>query len=489
MWIGFDTGLHFLEPEATHYQRFTRYNSFEQYKNSSVHHLQEDEEGIWIASSTGLYLLEPGKGITRRYAADEKATRYIPHHHLLHFYRDKAGIFWLATQGGGLIRFNPEDGSYRQFTTVEGLSSNIIYAVYEDDYGKLWLPSNYGLMQFDKITHEVNTYLKSEGIAHDEFNRFSHYRANDGRLYFGGLAGVTIVDPKNFTENTPAPAPLRITGCHVLNGKTGALTDETTAVLASEVLQLSPSDKSLILDFALLNYENSRKNSYWYKIEGLDRNWTTIESNNNLRINDLPYGSYTVHIKGQDIKGAESVNELVIPVVVHKPFYLKTGFIIGCIFALGLLVYGVFRLRLHRLEQAKIRLQETVKQRTWEISQQKDKIAQQAEKLKELDGVKSRFFANISHELRTPLTLILGPLNNLMTALKTGKSTDPKVMVKPLTVMQRNGKKLLQLIEEILDLSKLDARKLELRESPVAFYTFIKRLFVTFESHAVSRNI
>ena len=489
MWIGFDTGLYFLEPGAALHQRFTRYNTFERYKNSSVYHLQEDKEGIWIASSTGLYLLEPGKGITRRYAADEKAPRYIPYDHLLHCYRDKAGIFWLATQGGGLICLNPEDGNYRQFTTIEGLSSNIIYAVYEDGYGKLWLPSNYGLMQFDKVTHEVNTYLKSEGIAHDEFNRFSHYRGDDGRLYFGGLAGVTIVDPENFTENTPAPAPLRLTGCQILNGKTGELTDKTTAVRASEAVHLSPSDKSLILDFALLNYENSRKNSYLYKIEGLDKDWTTIENNNTLRINNLPYGNYTVHIKGQDIKGAESANELVISVVVNKPFYLKTGFILGAVFVLGFLIYGIFQWRLQSLKYAKRRLEQTVRQRTQEISQQRDKIEQQAEKLKELDGLKSRFFANISHELRTPLTLILGPLNSLIGTLKSGKSTDSKENVKPLMVMQRNGKKLLQLIEEILDLSKFDARKLELQESPVTFYTFVKRLFVTFESHAVSLNI
>ncbi|MEM9686846.1 MAG: response regulator, partial [Bacteroidota bacterium] len=491
MWISFDVGLYVLEPGADSYQKFTRFNRFESLENRKIYHLEEDEKGIWIASSSGLYLLEPGKGITRRYATEEKPPYRLPHDHLLHFYKDKEGVFWLATKRGGLIRFTPKDGSYQQLTTTDGLSSNTIYAVYEDDYGRLWLPSEYGLMVCDKTNYEIQTYLKGDGIAHNEFNTLSHYRADDGRLYFGGLSGVTVVDPKNFTVDAlaPAPAPLRINSCKVLNGKTGVLADKTTAVRRGETIQLSPSDKSLLLNFALLNYENSRKNSYIYTIEGLDKAWTTIEGNNTLRINGLPYGSYVVRIKGQDIRGAVSANELSIPVLVNKPFYLKSWFILSAVFALILLIYGTFRWRLQQLQHAKNKLEQTVTERTWEIRQQKDKIEQQAEKLKELDGVKSRFFANISHELRTPLTLILGPLNSLLGTLKIGKSTDPKEITQSLVVMQRNGKKLLQLIEEILDLSKLEARKMELQESAVAFYTFIKRLFVTFESYAVSRNI
>ncbi len=489
MWIGFDRGLYFVAPGESGHREFTGYNGFESLKNSEIYHLYEDEKGIWIAASSGLYFMEPGKGITRRYASDESPPYRLPYDKLYHFYKNKEGMLWLATGGGGLIRFNPKDGSSRQFTITEGLSSNTIYAVYEDDYNRLWLPSEYGLMVFDKTSFKVKTYLKNDGISHNEFNRVSHYRGYDGRLYFGGLTGVTVVDPDNFTVEAPVPAPIRIISCRILNGQTGELVDKTSEVQLSETLQLSPSDKSLIIDFALLNYENSRKNSYLYKIEGLDKDWTKIEDNNNLRINNLPYGSYTVHIKGKDIKGTESANVLTIPIVVKKPFYLKNGFIIGCILALGFLIYGAFRWRVQQLKHAKNKLEQTVTERTREINQQKNKIEQQTEKLKELDGIKSRFFANISHELRTPLTLILGPLHHLISTLKTKKSADPKEIANPLIVMQRNGKKLLQLIEEILDLSKLEARKLEVEESSVAFYTFIRRLFATFESHALSRNI
>ncbi len=485
VWIGTSSGLYYLEPEKNLYRKFSQYNTFPQLGKSTIYHLYEDEKGIWLGTSSGMYRLEPGKGITRRYAVEENAPFHIPYNYILHFHRDVSGIFWLATKGGGLIRLNPGDGSYQQFTTADGLSNNIINAVYEDDYGKLWLPSNYGLMQFDKKNFRINTYLNGDGITHEEFNIASHYRSDEGLLYFGGLSGVTVFNPADFTEENLVPAPLHITHCQVLNGKTGVLTDKTAIVSESAELVLSPSDKSLVVEFALLNYENSRQNSYAYKIEEPDKDWTTIGANS-LRINALPYGRYVLRIKGKSIKGQSSANELSIPILVNAPFYLETRFIISCILTLALLVYGIFRWRLQNLRQAKIRLQETVKQRTAEIIQQKDKIEQQAEKLLELDSAKSRFFANISHELRTPLTLILG---HLQSALKGRYGTIGKQLQANLEVSRNNGSRLLNMIEEILDLSKMESGKVDLQNKPVKLYALTDRLCDTFRSYLKGKHI
>lgn len=493
--LGSGAGLYTLTQGEESCRTFTNYNEYGLLAESKILHLQPGKEGVWIAASSGLYLLEKDKGITRRYGRDLAPPYNIPYEYLLHFHRDGEGIFWLASRGGGLLRHNPETGQSEQFTQIDGLSSDVIYAVYEDNKERLWLPSENGLMVFDKSSHKVNTYLKGNGIAHDEFNTISHYQTENGRLYFGGLAGVTVVDPDKFTVEKPAPSPLRITSCKVLDGKTGALQDRTASVRASQKLNINPSDRSLMLDFALLNYENSRQNSYDYKIEGLDQNWNSILGNS-LHINALPYGSYVLRIHGKDIKGAVSSNELAIAIEVHKPLYLQSGFLIAAILTLILLVYVLFRWRLQRLKLAKIRLEKTVLARTQEIQKQKDKIEEdkniivrQAEKLKELDRAKSRFFANISHEFRTPLTLILGPLNQLISRFKQGEKDAPAEITEPLYVMQRNGKLLLQLIEEILDLSKLEARKLEVLESNTEVFPFIKRLYATFESHAQSRGM
>ncbi|MEM9685336.1 MAG: ATP-binding protein, partial [Bacteroidota bacterium] len=476
IWIGSSQGLYILEPETVRFQEFTQYNSFIKLKDSDIYHLQETEEGIWMAASSGLYLLEPGKGITTRYSSEQVPPYYIPYDDILHFHRDSEGIFWLATKGGGLVRFDPKDGSTRQFTTEEGLSNNIIYAVYEDDYGKLWLPSNYGLMQFDKKTHRVTTYLKSDGIAHNEFNTSSHYQGSDGKLYFGGLAGVTIFHPKNFVTEDPISTPLRITRCRVLDGETGVLTDKTAAAIRG-ILELFPSDKSLLLEFALLNFKNTQGNSYTYMIEGLDTDWTPIRTNS-LRINALPYGKYILRIKGKGIGGEQSANVLHIALRVHKPFYLKNGFILSCVVVLILLVYGIFRWRLQNLKRVKLRLQKTVRQRTREIQRQKDK-------LEELNTTQSRWFNNIAHELRTPLTLIHGPIQQLLKKDSPAFEEDTQTI----QLAGKNTRSLLRLVNEILDVSRLDSNRLELNRTPARLSPLVRDAAAQFEAFAQQKGV
>ena len=491
IWIGTRSGIYTLEPETGRFRKFTRYNTFSELKNSNIYHLQEAEEGIWIGASSGLYLLEPGKGITTRYSAEQPLHRYIPHNHILHFHRDAEGVFWLATKGGGLIRLDPETGSSRQFTTKEGLSGNIIYAVYKDDYGKLWLPGNYGLIQFDKKSHRVATWLKGDGIAHNEFNTGSHYRASDGKLYFGGLAGVTSFHPKDFVANDPIPTPLQITGCQVLNTKTGVFSDRTETISTSGELVLSPSDKSLLIEFALLNFKNIQTNTYAYKIEGLDKDWTPIRSNS-LRLNALPSGKYTLRIKGQGIGGEQSANTLSIKIFVHKPFYLKNGFILSCIAALALLIYGIFRWRLQRLRRSEIRLRAIVTERTKEIQQQKDKIEhdkntieQQAGALRALNATQARWFNNIAHELRTPLTLVQGPIRRFLKKYPDTFGEDTR----DIQLAGKNTRNLLKLVDDILEVSRLDSDRIQLNKAPTLLSRIIRDATAQFESLARQKGI
>ena len=225
----------------------------------------------------------------------------------------------------------------------------------------------------------------------------------------------------------------------------------------------------------MLDYFAPDQIRYAYRIEGINKDWTFIE-NGNVNISGLPYGSYTLHIKGRGTGGVWSEKELAIPIMVLMPFYLQWWFITLIIIVAGILIWGSVEFRLRRLRLAKAELEQEVEKRT-------EKIAEQAEDLKALDKLKSRFFANISHELRTPLTLILGPLRRIR------KEQSPKLVFDKLEIMERNGQKLLGLVEEILDLSKLEASKLELEEEPIPLITFLRRLFSNYDSAASYKSI
>ena len=485
IWIGTENGLSFLDTSCACLRHFKKYNEFVILGQSTVYHLFEEDQQIWVASSTGLYALEAGIGIVERYAKAEAPPHNLPFDEILFIHKDSDGIFWLGTKGGGLIRWNRESGGYRQFTTTDGLSDNVIYAIYEDGYGHLWMSSNYGLMRFGKETGTVNTYLPQSGISHEEFNTGSHYQASDGRLYFGGLNGINAFYPGDFVENENNSIPLQITGFQQYEGSTGELKDKTAGLVAGQRITLRAGDKSFILKFALLDFTSSKQNRYAYKIEGLENDWQYI-SENYIRVHGLPYGQYTLRVKGQGQNGVWSKSELSIPVVVLKPWYLKTWFIFlaGIIFlSAGPLFY---KMRTSQLERQKAKLEEDVRERTITISRQNETLAAQAEELRHLDELKSRFFANISHELRTPLTLILGPVK----ALLENRFTDSKEKTNDILMLaKRNGEKLLSLIEEILDLSKLEKGKLELNEKPVAFNPFLHRIFSSFDSLAQIKGI
>ena len=279
--------------------------------------------------------------------------------------------------------------------------------------------------------------------------------------------------------------PLYITSGEVLNRKTGVILDKTAKIINSGKIWLSPLEGSFELEVALLNFNKSYQNRYFYKIDGIYDDWTRMQGNS-VRINELPYGDYILRIKGQEANEQAASNELSIVVTMFRPFFFRRWFLILVIICIIGAVYGIFRWRFRRLNRAKIRLQETVAERTQEILRQKEELERQAKKLNDLDVIKSRFYANISHELRTPLTLILGHIDIL--TKDYFEQLDEKAK-SSLTISKQNSLRLLKLVEEILDLSKLEAKQLELQTRDVKFYGFIHRFSDMFRSFASQKRI
>lgn len=480
IWVGTEhEGLAFVDTVKKCIVPYTdaTYNGFRHLRQATIHHFFQDEQGIWIGTRQGVYLFDPKKGVVAEYS---RRTGHLPHDDILHIYKDKEGIFWLASAGGGLIRWDREAGTWRQFTQRDGLSHNLIYAVYEDELQQLWLPSNYGLMRFDKQSFESHAYLPRDGLPHQEFNFTSHYQAQDGRLYFGGLKGVISFYPSQFQEEKPEPdlSP-GISRYLELDGATGAFIDKTPTLLAANEIRLAPRNKSFLLKVAFPDYQSPKDNRFAYRIDGLQDTWT-YQPDNTIRVNGLLYGSFTLRVKAQGASGHWSARELSLPLVVLRPIYLRLWFLAACIALAASLAWW----RISVLNQAARKLEAEVKKRTRQIEQDKQFIEKQAAELRQLDELKSRFFANMAHELRTPITLILSPLKRILKEADLDNRTFTS-----LKLIQGNAQNLLRLAEEVLDMDKLEARQLEPQEETVAFYPLMRRLVSTFESHAQANGI
>lgn len=307
-----------------------------------------------------------------------------------------------------------------------------------------------------------------------------------------------IIHDERFSEKEETPAdhliasvtdtssaPIRIIRCEVFNRKTGEITDRTVETINTKEINLFPLHAIVQLELTTLYAEDRRLTRYSYMLEGLDSTWHTSQTNI-VRLKDLPYGDFVLRIKPYPPAGIETINELKIVISMFRPFFLTRWFLVLLICILIISVLSVFRWRLRRLKRAKASLEKIVSERTQEILNQKEEIESQARKLNELDIVKSRFYANISHELRTPLTLILGHLEILKNNHFEGMDENAQ---ESLSISKQNSERLLEMVEEILDLSKLEAGQLRLSPKPVHLNAVILRFYDMFRSFAAQKQI
>lgn len=263
-----------------------------------------------------------------------------------------------------------------------------------------------------------------------------------------------------------------VLGLNQYRAATKSVENRTADFKANGKIQLASGDRYFNLQLGTSNNFNRPDIQYHYQLKGVDTAWSIAEKGN-ITISGLPYGNQTLSIKALFPNGRFTKEALEIPILVNKPFYLKTWFLL--LTGLSLLLGIQFWTR--NLQKQKERLEREVAKRTLQINQQ-------AEELRQLDKVKSNFFANVSHELRTPITLILSPLAKILKS----KNLNPQEL-KLLKIIQQNGQNLQGLVNEILDLTKMEAGKLIVEEQPVAMYLFLHRLVSTFESFAENKGI
>lgn len=440
-----------------------------------------DSQGIlWIATNRGLWKLNLKEETSEVLFLDGAVgdVRFPS------IYEAPDGKIWLGTYFNGLIIFDPLTGETKVINQKQGLSNNSVVSIIADDDNYVWAGTEYGITLLSPEGQVLGEIHEVDGLNYETFERFDTYKDKEGLLYFGCRNGINIIDPKQFRANLIKPEQVTIyaTELSYFDEENGKNIVRLNQLANSERLSLPADHRYLKLKFALSSYIEPQRNHYAYKLEGVDQDWTHLGTQHELMLNQLPAGRYRLLVKGADYQNNWTETPLVIPIHAREFFYKQPWFY--ALIFLVLTLVGIFWIR--RLSSAKIRLEALVQNRTEQIRQDKELIEEQAKELQQLDKVKSRFFTNISHELRTPITLITTPIEQVLR--KYAKSLNAEIN-KSLQTAQNNSRKLLNLVEELLELSRIDAGKQQLNQTPTHLYSFCRQLLSSYESAAHIKNV
>ncbi|MGG7664573.1 hybrid sensor histidine kinase/response regulator transcription factor [Dyadobacter sp. BHUBP1] len=440
---------------------------------SGIIQIVADSQYLWVATTArGLYRIDKVSGAISRYGQEPGS---LSSNNLYCLFADPLdeNLLWIGTFGSGLCRFDKCTGHCERISKQNGLPNNVVYAAIPDRQGNVWVATNQGLSQVNKKTLQTRTYTREDGLMADEFNRFHALALPDDRIFLGGIEGITAFDAKQPHEDHYRP-PVYVTGISINNAPLEPrLSAGELPVTAMQSLDLAYWQNFLTVEFAAMQYNRSDRIRYRYQLEGVDEHWIETETPV-TKYTDLRPGHYVLRLNASNTLGmwSNEVRELHIRI---KPPWWQTwwAYVIYCVVFLAA-VYGLLQMYVNR-----VRMQQAILFKQKEI----DLKARETQQLRELDEMKTQFFSNITHEFRTPLTLILGPAGQMLEEQRPEKDS------KRLSLIERNARQLLGLINQLLDLSKLEAGTTRVDAAWADMGDYIEALTGTFQMAAKAKNV
>jgi signal transduction histidine kinase/DNA-binding response OmpR family regulator/ligand-binding sensor domain-containing protein len=412
---------------------------------------------LWIGTESGLLRWQRNSDAWDWIVHDPDVSEGLSSSYINFLHEDNDGGLWIATQLGA-HRLDVATSRITRFSSANGLPNDDIHALVEDKNGKIWMSTGEGLASIEKDTHEIKVFDKGDGLSNDEFLLASAHAGQSGVVYFGGIKSVVYFDPDRFTVDRTPPlvafTELRIGNEIILPDKNDPEAILSVPINFTQSISVPFQRASLTLEFAGMHFADPVQNTYAYKLVGYDDDWTYTDSSRRIATyTNLPFGNYTLHVEAANKHGVWNDVGQSLNITVITPYW-RTWWaytIYGIAFIAAFLL--IIRLRTQTLTKRAAELEVAVEDRTRKIEEDKLLIRKQTEELEQLLRLKEKLFTNISHEFRTPLTLILGPVKRILESGVTEKQASS------LNLIRQNGQRLLRLVDQLLDLSKLDSEQ------------------------------
>lgn len=371
----------------------------------------------------------------------------------------KENQIWIGTNGDGLVKYDIKNNSIITFTQQEGLPNLVIYSILPDNEGNLWLSSNKGITKFsfENNKSNVENYANYNGLQAFEFNTGAYFKDEKGTLYFGGLEGVNWFNPRQLSFNKTKPKTV-ISKVEMFG--------KEQSIEQNKVFKYNQN--TITFTFSGLHFSQPERNQYQYQLVNHDSTWVESGNYNVAHYTNLPPNDYVFKVKSSNYDLVWNKKPATYSFTILKPWYLtntaKIIYIVLAILTLAI-IYKYFKWRWHMKMRLQLEHNET-------------------ERLKKIDEFKTKLYTNISHEFRTPLTLISGPIDNQLS--KPELSQKDK---KELSLVKQNANRLLNLVNQMLDLSMIDSGQLKLKITNGNLNILIKQITEAFQYKANEKEI
>lgn len=401
--------------------------------------IKQDTKGnLWFATQgKGLFKYDPIRKIWKNYLHDQTVGS-LANDQVNSIMIDKGGKIWIGTMNG-LCIYNPDLDNFEQVAL--DIPSQNICAILEDEH-VLWLTTSNGLIRYEPGIG-CKVFTKSDGLLSNQFVTNAAIKTSDGKIYIGTVKGFNSFTPNKIHTNEMRPTVV-ITGLEIFNKEVNVSQSPLlVSPLVMKQLTLSYKDDVFSIRYAALSYSTPEKIQYAYKLEGFDKDWNYVGNQNKATYTNIPPGDYVFRVKACNSDGLWNDEGRSLPIVIRPPFYQTTFFLflyVVMFIALFLTVIYLLHKRTKKKHMAEIK----------SIRENKEK---------EVHEAKIQFFTTIAHEIRTPVSLIIAPLEKILTSALSL----PASIGDDLHMIERNSKRLLLLVNQLLDFRKVEQEGMKIR--------------------------
>jgi len=419
------------------------------------------DDKLYMATTNGLSCLDLKNN---SFTSTLGENRICPYRIIYSLCEDSQGNIWMGSSTG-LFCYDIRSKKLKQYTTKEGLPNDVICGIEEDWDHNLWISTYNGLSKFDLKSNTFSNYFYNDGLQGNEFSRNAVFKDVNGDLYFGGMNGVSYFNPRDII-NEQKKIDVHISGLYIhdrnvtIGMKSGRYEILNSSITEAKTFNLNYTDNSFGIEFSSFSFVNPNQITYMYSID--NETWISLQNGiNRVSFSNLNPGRYHFRVKAIGYNIDSDIKE--IEIVIHPAWYASWW--AYCIYA-AFVVLCVFLV----IRYLQIRHQQEIKLKDSEYE-------------KEINEVKLQFFINISHEVRTPLSLIIDPLERLM------KSDDDPKRQETYMMIHRNSNRILQLINQLMDIRKIDKGQMRLQFRETDMVGFLDNLYNLFEFQAEKKQI